>query len=288
MARNNSDRSGTEIPKPEQADAPPMEAVASGGLNFVTPTEFVDLPSKGKYYPEGHPLHNEEVIEMRYMTAKEEDILPSPSLLKKGVAIDRVLQNLIVPSGVNIQELVLGDRAAMILSSRISAYGADYIATVTCPACGSKVKHYFDLNKHSVYHPEAEDYEKYDIVPTERGTFKITLPRTKVEVEVRLMRVADEQYFIQYNKKRKKHNLSEATTSEVIKRLILSANGETDKIKLSEFAENMPAFDARYLRSAVKTLTPSVDNKQEFACSSCGFEQDMEVPFGIEFFWPQQ
>jgi hypothetical protein len=288
MARNNSDRSGMEMPEPEHAEAPPVEAMAPGqGLNFVTPTEFVDLPSQGKYYPNGHPLHNEEVVEMRFMTAKEEDMLTSPALLKKGIAIDRMLQNLIVNPAIKVKDLLIGDKSAMILSARISAYGADYVGTVTCPACGAKVKHYFDLSKHSMYHPSEDDLAQYNVEATDEQTFKVTLPRTKVVLELRLLTSTDEAYIIQTQAKKKKHGLPESNTTDILKRMVISANGEKDKSQLSQFIESMPAFDARYLRSAIKVLAPTVDNKQEFACNNCGLEQDMEVPFGIEFFWPE-
>ena len=97
--RDNEDRIGS---KAKQSD-PPIQDVAeaaaksnSSPLSFVAPTEFVNLPSKGKFYPDGHPLKDQETVELKMMTTKQEDILTSRSLLKKGVAIDRFLQSLIV------------------------------------------------------------------------------------------------------------------------------------------------------------------------------------------------
>ena len=90
----------------------------SGGFSFVVPTEFVELPSQGRYYPEGHPLHGEDTIEIRHMTAKEEDILTSRTLLKKGVALDRVLQNVIVNKQISAESMLVGDRNAAIIAMR--------------------------------------------------------------------------------------------------------------------------------------------------------------------------
>ena len=98
----------------------------------------------------------------------------------------------------------------------------------------------------------------------------------------------DEHHFIQTAQKRKKHKLPETPTTDILKRVIVSANGSTDTLALGKFVENMPAYDSRFLRNALKVLTPSVDNEQEFLCNNCGYDQDMEVPFGTEFFWPRQ
>ncbi len=116
----------------------PTTPAAPASLSYVTPTEFVELPSRGKFYSTDHPLHNKEVIEMRYMTAKDEDILTSPALLKNGVAIDRLIENLIVDKNVTANSLLLGDKNAVILAARISGYGEQYEVNVTCPACSRR------------------------------------------------------------------------------------------------------------------------------------------------------
>ena len=109
MSRNNSDRmGGTNIDHTGASDAPPTaleEAQGQRGpLDFSIPTEFVDLPSEGRYYPENHPLHSKETVEIKYMTAKEEDILTSPSLLKKGLTIDRLLRSILIDKTIDPQE----------------------------------------------------------------------------------------------------------------------------------------------------------------------------------------
>jgi len=119
--RNNEDRVGaagsdTSAPTPDLVNE-------KSPLTFTTPTEFVELPTRGRFYPEDHPLHNVEEIEIRFMTAKDEDILSSKTLLKKGVAIDRLLQNVIVDKRINVGDLFVGDKNALIVASRITGYG---------------------------------------------------------------------------------------------------------------------------------------------------------------------
>ena len=290
MARNNSSRSGGNS-RPEPADAP-ASSVAQvedgppvGSLNFVTPTEFVELPTKGRFYPEGHPLKDQEVVEIKFMTAKEEDMLTSPALLKKGLAIDRVLQNLFVDKRIKIADLYLGDKNAITLASRISGYGPEYNAKVQCPACGQSVRHSFDLSLYE-FKPEP-DYEALGVVLNDDGTLEFTLPRSKVKVKCRLMTSRDERYLLESGQKRKKHGLGEAGLTDMMKRAISAVNGKSDQSVINNFVENMPAFDSRYFRRVYQQCTPNVQNEQDFECRSCGHEQEMEVPYGVEFFWPE-
>ena len=83
------------------------------------PTEVIDLPSEGKLYPEGHPCLNGK-IEIKYMTAKEEDILTSQNLIKKGVVIDRLLNSLIITEG-SLLENLFALFVAIIIRSHLQA-----------------------------------------------------------------------------------------------------------------------------------------------------------------------
>ena len=116
-------------------------------LHFVAPTEFVALPSKGTVYKEFHPLHNQETIEIRYMTAKDEDILSSRTLLKKGIAVERFMQNIIVDKKIKVEDMVVGDRNAVLIAARVSGYGSDYSTSLTCPNCNTKSEFTFDLTR---------------------------------------------------------------------------------------------------------------------------------------------
>ena len=111
------------------------------------PTEVIDLPSGGKVYPKDSPLA-EGKLELKYMTTKEEDILMSQNLIKKGLVIDKLLDSLIVTEGVKQADLILGDKNAVLVASRILAYGPDYTVEVTNPNnIEQKIQHTFDLSK---------------------------------------------------------------------------------------------------------------------------------------------
>ena len=152
--RDNEDKIGAKkmdtSPPPQSLD----EGGATGGstgLSFVAPTEFVVLPSGGKYYPEGHPLHGEDTVEIRMMTTKQEDILTSRALLKKGVAIDRFIQSILVTKGVTPDSMLVGDKNAILVAARISGYGSEYITQVQCPVCQERSKFEFDLEEYTAH-----------------------------------------------------------------------------------------------------------------------------------------
>ena len=286
--RNNEERTG---PPPRDASTQPpppaSQPEAQGAsLNFVVPTEFVELPSKGQFYAEDHPLHNKETVEIRFMTAKEEDLLTSKTLLKKGIAIDRMLESLIVDKRIKINDLLLGDKNALIIASRISGYGADYESRITCPVCGESSKWSFDLN--SCTTPSNTGIpEGSDISDTGKGTYIIPLPASTAQVEVGMLTGQDERKMATIAEKKKKHKLPETQLTDQFRMFIRSVNGNSEQATINKFINSMPAKDSRYLRKVYNELAPNVDMTQDFECDFCAAETEVSVPFTAEFFWPK-
>jgi hypothetical protein len=140
-------------------------------LDFSTPTEFVELPSEGRYYPEDHPLHNESVVEIRHMTAKDEDILTSRALLKKGLALDRFLKNILVDKRIDMDSLYVGDKNAILVGARVTGYGPSYDTQITCPVCATTNKFSFDLDEPDVY--SGGEFGEYDILKIPKGLLQL-------------------------------------------------------------------------------------------------------------------
>jgi len=286
MSRNKGRTKSTSPAPAQAAKAAPTQTT---GLSYVTPTEFVELPSRGQFYSADHPLHNQETIELRYMTAKDEDILTSQALLKNGLAIDRLVSNLIVDKNINPDDLLIGDKNALLVAARVSGYGADYTVQVSCPSCGTAQPHTFDLaafeNNEGV---QPDENSESGVAATDNGTFTAVLPRTGYTAEFRLFTAQDEKNVIQTSAKKAKHNLADSTSTDLLKTLIVSINGITSNADISNFVDNMPAQDARHIRACVQVVTPNVNMNQPCECSSCGTVTDVEVPFTAEFFWPKQ
>ncbi len=283
MSRNQDRLGGVQ----QQDTSPPVQAMAedTGGFSFVIPTEFVELPSGGRYYPPGHPLHGESAIEIKQMTAKEEDMLTSRTLIKKGVALDRVIGSLIINKAIDPDSLYIGDRNAIIVATRVSGYGSDYTTKVNCPACGANQPYSFDLNDAAVYTGDFDN--TMSVTDNKDGTFNVTLPKTNVVATFKLLSGVDEKRLVRGAEADKKQKQEHGVTRQLAS-LIVAVNGDTSIDAIRYLIENMPSSDSRHLRLAYKLNAPNVDLTQHFECGECGHEQDMEVPLNADFFWPDR
>ena len=284
MSRN-SDRLGAQFDADGATQQQMSQNAENNDFSFIVPTEIIDLPSKGLLYPLGHPLHGKDTIEVKQMTAKEEDILTSRSLLQKGVALDRVLSSIIIDKSINADTLLVGDRNALIIAARISAYGNEYNTKVTCPACGTSQEYNFDLNEQNVY--SGYDAQEFITEASSNGTFTTKLPRTGLDIGFKVLTGADERRLIEgvemdrKNKKRHERNVTRQLLN-----MIVSVNGNTTSEAINYVVENLPSVDVRHLRQAYKAASPNVNLTQYFECENCDHEQDMEVPLNADFFWP--
>jgi hypothetical protein len=279
--RDNSARFQSNL---EGADAPEAAIAQQPDLfNFSTPTEFVTLPSRGKHYPEDHPLYDQESVEIRYMTAKDEDILSSPSLIKKGVVLDRFIENVLVNKRVKARDLLVGDKNAVLIASRVTGFGSEYSTKVVCPSCTTINSFSFDLT--DIKEKEHADLEELDVQATERNTFLIELPVTGITAEVRLLTGRDEANLIEITKKQQKRGGVESPISTHLKSIVVSLAGVENRTQISVFIDGMPAKDSRYLRSVYSKLVPNVDMTQDFQCDACGAEPEVNVPITADFFW---
>ena len=273
-------------PTPENT-APPQQALQENpGFSFVVPTEFVELPSEGRFYSQNHPLHNQTSIEIKQMTAKEEDLLTSRTLLKNGVAIDRVLQSIIMNKQINADSLLVGDRNAILIAARISGYGNEYQTNITCPACNTTQAHTFDLLGVGTQNGNAA--AELGVSDNGDGTFSTVLPKTGLTIDFRLLNGQDEKNImaqVENNKKRKRY---EANVTTQIRSMVVAVNGDDTPQAINYLIENVPSLDARHLRTCYRLTAPNVDMTQFFSCEECGHEEEMEVPLTADFFWPDR
>ena len=235
------------------------------------PTEIVELPSKGLVYPTDHPLRSGKV-EMKYMTAKEEDILTNQNYIQKGIVLDKLLEALTM-NKFNIKELIPGDKNALIVASRVLGYGKDYTFTY-----GGK-EYNVDLSS-----LENKVFDESLITP--RGTFKFTLPVSQTEVEFKLLTDKDEELIeqeIQGFKKLNKEISSDVTTR--LKYHLTAVDGSQDRNIIKEFVEfSLLAADSRALRLYIKDISPDINLSTKVEVN--GVEEDIDIPISLNFFWP--
>ena len=291
MARNNQNR--LAAPHPD-GDTPPQTTTPSDGtrgdpLSFVVPTEFVDLPSQGVHYDSTHPLHGQDSIEIKFMTAKEEDILTSQTLLEKGIALDRLTDNLIMDKRIRQQSLLTGDKNAILIAARKSGFGEDYETSITCPTCNKADKYVYDLNSAvTTSGLTLEELEDSEIASDGGGTFTITLPKNPVTLEFQLLTGAEERAIANATEERRKKKQPEQVITDQLKLIIVSVNGYTEPALINRFVETMTLVDSRYLRDAYQKVNPNIELKEVFVCNECGHSDEINFPFTADFFWPNR
>ena len=239
------------------------------------PSEVVELPSGGKLYPEEHPLRDGK-IEIKYMTAKEEDILTSSNLIKKGVVIDRLLDSVILTKGVLSSDLVLGDKNAVMVAARILAYGPEYTCEVTNPKTGNIFEHTFNL---------ADCPFKKVSKDIDGNEFEFKLPISKKTITFKILTGKEEKLIDADLKGSAK--LGTQISPELTTRLrhtITSVDGDNDKNKISILADNMLARDSMALRKEIFRVAPYIELQQEIELE--GESVKVDIPMTANFFWP--
>jgi hypothetical protein len=252
---------------------------AEFGLDI--PVETVPLPSAGKVYPTSHPLHGKDRVDIRAMTAREEDILTSKALLKKGTVISELIKSCLTDKAINPVDMLTGDRNALMVAIRITGYGAEYDAEIECTECQTKASQQFNLGELPLRHLEIE--------PTELGVnmFEFKLPYSKKTVRFKFMTGRDEEEIVATQEKQKK--LGMQTDSAVTTNLlysIVSIDGVEDRGKIAGFVRMMPARDSLALRNYIRDNEPGIRMKQEIVCPSCGHTEEVGMPIGVTFLWP--
>lgn len=244
------------------------------------PTEVINLPSKGWFYPETSPL-TAGTIELKAMTAKEEDILTSKNLIQKGIVLDKLLESLIVDKSIVAADMFACDRNAIFVAIRRMAYGDDYKANVTCPKCAADNLLNIDLGK--------MDNKPFDFDKHSKGknAFDFVLPFSKKTITFKLLTKKDEDAIEVELKALQK--ISSEITSEVttrLKHVIIAVDGDGDKGKIRKFVDELPSRDSLALRNHIRSTIPDVDMSFDFSCRACGVERREDVPLGVSFFWP--
>ena len=240
------------------------------------PSEVIDLPSEGKLYPKEHPCSGGK-IELKYMTAKEEDILTSANLIKKGLAIDKLLDSLILTEGVKINDLLLGDKNAVMVAARILAYGSEYTCQVSNPNTGEIIEHTFNL-------ADCPFHKLDDNVKS--NNFEYELPVSKDKVTYKVLTGADEKIIEKEINASKK--IGSGVSPELTTRLrhsITAVNGETEAAIISNFSQNILARDSLLLRRKMASVVPDIKLKQEISVG--GDVVEVDIPLTTEFFWPK-
>jgi hypothetical protein len=244
---------------------------------FQVPTDYVDLPSGGAFYPNG-----KSKVEIKFLTAEDENILTSSDLIKSGKVLDVLLKNSIVDKDITPDEMLTGDRNAVLIALRITGYGDEYDTKTTCPSCNN-------VNEMPVLLSSLEKREVSD-KPDSNGLFSVQLPKCKANIKFRLLKGSDEsrlQKVAELGKKTIGKNLKIQTIlTERYLLQIMEVNGNTDKTYIKKFISVMPIADSFFFREYMKEVEPGIDMSHDFECKNCGANYNQDIPITAKLFWP--
>lgn len=256
--------------------------VMKDDFGWEIPFETVPIPSKGIIYSPDTDLYCLESIQIKAMTAKEEDILASQALIKEGSVITNLIRSCVVNKSIDPANMISGDRNALMVSIRITGYGPEYPYTYECLNCGHKNNLVARLDELPI--------KRLKISPIEQGKneFEFMLPVTKKKVTFKFLTELEDKDRLAASKfmaSKFKSKVQNSVTS-FLEWSILSVDGITDKNKIKHFVMNMPAYDSKSLRKFITSNEPGMDMRHSFSCANCEQENEVYFPITSEFFWP--
>ena len=235
------------------------------------PTEVIDLPSKGYFYSKDSPLSSGQV-EIKYMTAREEDILTSTNLIQKGIVLEKLLEALVV-SDVNLDDILIGDKNAIMVASRVLAYGKEYAFEFIDSSSGETREESVDLTK----------YEKG------KNEFEFELPASKKVVTFKLLTQRDEKQIENELKAMKKFTKESGIDPEITTRLkasIIGIDGDRERNTINKFVDNeFLSVDSFAYRTYLTSITPDIDLSYSVELDN-GEIEEIAGPVTAQFFWP--
>ncbi len=243
---------------------------------FPVITDTVQLPSKGVFY-----RNKQSVVKIKHLTAEDENILTSPDLISNGKVLDVLLDNAIIDNSLNADDMVVGDRNAVLMYLRKEGYGDDYEVKINCPDCSED---FSTIVKISEIEPKP-----LESMPDSNGEFFVDLPKSKWKVKFRLLNGKDENYLSQLSGKNKKGKKGVVYSNLLTERFLLQimeVNGNRDKLQIKKAISNMPAIDSLFLREYVAEVEPGLKLETNYTCTNCSHNFDGDIPITPKLFWP--
>lgn len=260
----------------------PTVPVESPKAENKYPTEIIELPSKGHFYDENNPLSRGEV-EVKMITAKEEDILTNSNLIRKGQVLDKLLESVLINKKIKIDDFLISDINAVYIGLRRLAYGDSYgPLTVSCKSCREE-------NKDLIIDLAKLKYKEFDesLYKKNVNNFEFVLPHSKHTITFKILTSKDEAAIEGEIKVNNKLKLNNNDLTARLKYIITSVDGSTEKARIRKFVEEeMLSKDSFELRKRIKEVTPVIDMGYEFNCPHCNSDERIVVPMTAQFFWP--
>jgi len=244
-------------------------------FQIQVPFDVIPLPSKGLLYPGQNGM-----VKVEYLTAMDENILTSQNLIKSGKVLEYLLERKIKESPVPMEDLLVGDRNAIMIWLRATGYGEMYPVKLTDP--GSGVEFDYEINLSELKNKELPD----GVEPDERGEFSFDLPKSKVKIKFKLLTVGDEKSIISRSEKYEKVTKSQVSNMLTyrLQAQIKEIDGNRDVNYIQQYVNVMPAFDSLKFREYSDSIEPGIDMSVEVEGPTGTFQAPVTI--GLNFFWP--
>ncbi len=239
-------------------------------------TDTVKLPSKGIFY-----ANKQSAVKIKHLNTEGEDILTSLELIKNGKVLDVLLDNSIIDSTLSSDDMISGDRYAVLMYLRQTGYGDDYEVKLKCPECFENFKSMVKISE-----IQSKDLE---VTPDEKGEFSTTLPSTGWEIKFRILTGRDDAQLAQMSSKGKKGKKGVSYSTAVSDKFLLQimeVNGDRDKTKIKKAISGMPAIDSMTLREYMAKVEPGIILEANYTCTHCSHNFDGDIPITTKLFWP--
>jgi hypothetical protein len=243
-------------------------------FHFEVPFDVLPLPSKGLLYP-----GKSDSIKVEYMTASDENILTSPNLIKSGKVLDILIERKVKESPVPVDDMLVGDRNAIMIWLRATGYGEMYPVKMTDPMTAEEFDYEIDLNDLKS--------KPIGVQPDENNEFSFDMPKSKSKIKFKMLTVKDERDIVQQNEKRNKltkSKINNILTSRLEKQIV-EINGNRDPNYISKYIQVIPAYDSLKFREYLDKIEPGIDMTVDVEAPS-GEPFRGTVPLGLNFFWP--
>jgi len=260
-----------------------VQSIVKDVFGLEVPVESVPLPSRGIIYSSDSPLYGQETLDIKAMTAREEDIIMSRAYIKNGTVISELLKSCLIDKRIDPNDMIAGDRNALMIALRITGYGANYQVECDCPKCGKDSEQSFDLSQLGI--------KRLAVNPIVEGSnqFEIILPVCKKTVRVKFTTGHDEKEMSTVQERKKKMGFQqESNVTDKLLNSIVSVQGITDKSKIGMFIKDMPVRDSLALRKFLEDNEPGIDMTVNMKCQHCFEESEIKLPIGVSFFWPDK
>lgn len=243
-------------------------------------SEEIDLPSRGEFYPNGS-----STVKIRPMTAREEDLLSNERLLKNGKAFDELIKACVIDwNGIEYDNLIIGDKNAILMAIRIISLGDEYDVMFLCPKCNAKMEDTISLKGDLKYKFLSEEP-----IISGKNEFDWVSPKG-IKFKLRILTSKDQDNISSENKKRKqmyKANYKESPTIDVLMKSIVSIEDMISYNDILDTLNTMPTSELRALTRYIRDLSPDYDLSYNYTCSECDETSSLMIPINVSFFWPE-